>query len=377
VSPKVECEKLCPEWPCEQPEEFRNVWVVVEASEDGLSEASLQMLTPGRRIADKLGEKLVGVLIGYKVSHLAGEVIKYGADEVIVVDSEQLKTYYPRVYALTVVELARKYKPSVILVAGTRRGREFAPYIANTLKAGITADCTDFDVDESSKDVLLIRPPFAAILLAYIKTPFRRPQIGTARPNVFPVPPRDDSRKGEVVYESIQIPEEKRMRLVSRSKVAKLEVGVEKAEVIVSGGKGLGGPEGFKLLARLAELLGGTVGASRKAVDAGWISEDRQVGQTGKAVKPILYIAVGISGAAQHMIGVREAGRIIAINIDPEAPIFNQADYSVVGDYREVIPALIEELENLRKRGPQAINEYIEWLKVIEGSRGKAKTKPT
>ncbi len=342
------------------------MWVVVEASEDGLSEASLQMLTPGRKIADKLGEKLVGVLIGYRISHLADEVIKYGADEVIVVDSEILKIYYPRVYAQTVVALARKYKPSVILVAATKRGREFTPYIANTLRSGITADCTDFDVDVESRDVLLIRPPFAAILLAFIKTPFRRPQIGTARPNVFPIPARNESKRGEIIFEKVSVAAEDRMKLISRKEIAKMEVSVEKAEIIVSGGKGIGGPEGFKLLEKLAEILGGTVGGSRKAVDAGWISEERQVGQTGKAVKPILYIAVGISGAAQHMIAVREAMRIIAINKDPEAPIFNQADYSVVGDYREVIPALIEELETLKAKGPNAIKEYVERLKSIE-----------
>lgn len=164
------------------------------------------------------------------------------------------------------------------------------------------------------------------------------------------------------------------MRLISRKQIARMEVDVEKAEVIVSGGKGIGGPEGFKLLEKLAELLKGTVGGSRKAVDAGWIREDRQVGQTGKSVKPVLYIAVGISGAAQHMIGVREAIRIIAINADPEAPIFNQADYSVIGDYREVIPALIEELEALKIKGPASIKEYIEWLSNLE--RGEERIKP-
>ncbi len=366
MSSKIECDKLCPEWPCEQPSEFKNVWVIVEADENGLSEASLQMLTPGRKIADKLGEKLVGVLLGYGVLHLAEDIIKYGADEVIVVDSEVFKVYYPRVYALAIAELAKKYKPSVILIAGTKRGREFAPYIANTLRTGITADCTDFDVDVESKDVMLIRPPFAAILLAYIKTPLRRPQIGTARPNVFPVPARDESRKGEIIVENIVGVTEDRMKLISRRRVAKSEIGLEKAEIIVSGGKGIGGPEGFKYLEKLASILGGTVGASRKAVDAGWISEDRQVGQTGKSVKPILYIAVGVSGAAQHMIGVREAMRIIAINVDPDAPIFNQADYGVIGDYREIIPALIEELEALKVKGPNAIKEYIEWLRSIE-----------
>lgn len=356
----MECDKLCPEWPCERPEEYKNVWVVIEADEGQISEASLQMLTPGRQIANKLRESLVGVLIGHGVSHLAEIPIKYGADKVIVVDSEELKTYYPRVYGSVVVELARKYKPSVILVAGTRRGREFAPYIANTLRAGITADCTDFDVDEKTGEVLLIRPPFAAILLAYIKTPLRRPQIGTARPNVFPVPQRDDSRRGEIIYENVKIEPERKMKLLSRTRIEKEEVGVEKAEVIVSGGRGIGGPEGFKLLERLAALLNGTIGGSRKAVDAGWVDHERQVGQTGKAVKPVLYLAVGISGSAQHMLGVREAQRIIAINSDPEAPIYSQADYSVVGDYREIVPALIEELERIRKGGMVELNRILE-----------------
>ena len=357
--PRVECDKLCPEWPCEQPDEFKNIWVIMEAGEGGVSEASLQMLTPAIEIAGKLGSRVVGVLIGYNVARHADLVIKHGADEVIVVDDEGLKEYYPDVYGQVVVDLALKYKPEVILIAATMRGREMGPYIANTLRAGITADCTDFDVDEKTRDVLLIRPPFAAIMLAYIKTPFRRPQIGTARPNVFPVPPLDESRSGEIVYERVPILKP-RARLVSRRILRREEVPIEKAEIIVSGGKGLGGPDGFKLLERLASVLGGVVAGSRKAVDAGWISHDRQVGQTGKSVKPILYIAVGISGAAQHMIGVREASRIVAINIDPEAPIFNQADYGVVGDYQDIVAALIEELERIKDEGPSAVKKLIE-----------------
>ncbi len=356
---RVDCSKICPEWPCEQPEEFKGVWVVAETDDDGVVEASLQMLTPALRIAEKLGEPVTGILLGPPgVSKLADELIKHGADEVIVVEDEALKDYYPDVHGAVVAELARRYKPSTILIAATSRGREMAPYIANTLRSGITADCTDFDVDEKTRDVLLIRPPFAAIMLAYIRTPTRRPQIGTARPNVFPVPPRDETRQGRVRLEKVDVPKP-RARLVSRRKLERREVPIEKAEVVVAGGRGLGGPEGFKLLERLAALLGGVVAGSRKAVDAGWIPPERQVGQTGRSVKPILYIAVGISGAAQHMIGVREARRIVAVNIDPDAPIFNQADYGVVGDYREIIPALIEELEELKKRGPRAIEEIL------------------
>jgi len=356
---KIDCEKLCPEWPCESPDEFRGIWVVAEADENGISEASLQMITPAKKIASKKpGEKIVGVLVGHGVKKWAQTLIEHGADEVIVVDDERLKTYYPKVYGHVIVELARKYKPSVILVSATMRGREMAPYIANTLRTGITADCTDFDVDEKTGDVLMIRPPFAAIMLAYIKTPLRRPQMGTARPNVFPVPPREEGRQGAIIEEQVDIVQPG-MELLYHKPVKREEVLIEKAEIIVSVGRGVGGPDGVKLAEKLASLLGGVVAGSRKAVDAGWIPPERQVGQTGKSVKPVLYIAIGISGAAQHMIGVREAGRIVAINIDPEAPIFRQADYGVVGDFREIVPALIEELERLKREGPKALEELL------------------
>lgn len=336
----LDCSKLCPEWPCEPPDLYKGVWVVGEVTEEGIHEASLQMLTPARKIASKLGMEITGILLGYGTRGLARTFIEYGADRVIVVDKEELATYYPATYALALSRLAWKYRPAVILVAATMRGREFAPYLANTLRTGITADCTHFDVDEETGDVVMIRPPFGALMLAHIKTPFRRPQIGTARPNVFPLPPRDPGREGEIIIEDVEVPRP-RMRLVKSERIQLNEVPIEKAEVIVAGGRGVGGLEGFKLLGELASLLGGVVAGSRKAVDAGWIPHERQVGQTGKSVKPILYIAVGISGAAQHMFGVREAGVIVAINNDPEAPIFKQADYGVVYDYREVVPNLI------------------------------------
>ena len=357
---RVPCEKLCPEWPCEQPEEFHDIWVVMEADEHGIHEASLQMLTPAKKIQSKKPEeKIVAVLIGYGVRKYAEIPIKHGADKVIVVDDPRLATYYPRVYGQVIVDLAKKYKPAVILVSATMRGREMGPYIANTLRTGITADCTDFDVDEKTGDVLMIRPPFAAIMLAYIKTPFRRPQMGTARPNVFKVPPADETRTGEIIEETLETIIDPGMDLVRSTPVKREEVLIEKAEIIVGVGKGIGSPDGVKLAERLAELLGGVVGGSRKAVDAGFIPPERQIGQTGKSVKPVLYIAIGISGAAQHMLGVREAGRIVAINIDPEAPIFRQADYGVVGDYRPIVEALIEELERLKREGPAALEELL------------------
>jgi electron transfer flavoprotein alpha subunit len=319
------------------------------------------MLTPALKVAKQLEVEVVGVVVGHRVKDAARELIYHGADRVIVVDHPNLETYFPDVHALVLARLAERFKPELILVSATMRGREMAPYIANHLRAGITADCVEFDVDPKTRDVGLIRPPFAAIMLATIRTPTRRPQIGTARPNVFPVPPRDESREVRVDEVGVDIPKP-RARLVETRRVKQGGLLLEKAEYIVSGGKGIGGPEGFKLLEELANELGGVVAGSRKATDAGWVPPEAQVGQTGKTVKPILYIAVGISGAAQHVFGIREAKRVVAINIDPEAPIFKHADYGIVGDYKQVVPALIEAVRKVKAAYRS---------QVAEGSIGK------
>ena len=353
---RVDCEKLCPEWGCRQPYEFEGVWVVGEVEEgEGITEPSLQMLTPARYIADKLQTFVEGVLLGYDkrmLEEAAMEMIYHGADRVRVLYSEKLQPFIAEVYARTIAHMAELYRPDVIFFPATMRGRELAPYVANTLRAGITADCTQFDVDEQTGDVLMIRPPFAAILLAYIKTPTRRPQIATARPNVFPKPERDPSRKGEIIWEDpakIKIPEP-RTRLLKVEMLKREEIPIEKAEYIVAGGRGVGTPEGFKTLEELAQLLGGVVAGSRKAVDLGLIPHEKQVGQTGKTVRAKLYIAVGISGAAQHTVGIRECKIVVAINKDPDAPIFKHADYGIVADWKEIIPLLIEELKKLKKQ---------------------------
>ena len=343
---RIDCSKICPEWPCTQPEEHEGVWVVGEVDEEGLAEPSLQMLTPARRIADKLGTWVEAVLLGGSEEELrpyAEEMIRRGADRARLLIGEDLETYLPVTHALAIARSAARHKPDVIFFAATMRGRELAPYVANTLRAGITADCTQFDVDEEG-DLLMIRPPFAAILLAYIKTPFRRPQISTARPNIFPVPPRDESKRGPIEVERIE-PVEPRMKLLRREKIAAGETPLEKAEYVVAGGRGVGTKEGFKLLEELASLLGGVVAGSRKAVDMGLLPPGRQVGQTGKSVRAKLYIAVGISGAAQHVVGIRECRIVAAVNKDPDAPIFRHADYGVVGSWEEVLPHLIEELK--------------------------------
>ncbi len=351
---RVDCSTVCPDWGCRQPGEHEGIWVVGEIEDGKISEPSLQMLTPARSVAGKLGTFVEGIVLGGdegEAREAAAEMIRHGADRATIIVGEELRDRIPAVMASAIASLAEERRPDVILISATMRGREVAPYVASLLRAGITADCTQFDVDEDSGDLFMIRPPFAAILLAYIKTPTRRPQIATARPNVFPTPPRDGSREGpiEVRRASEYVRMRPRMRLLRSERLKREEVPLEKAEYVVAGGRGVGTKEGFAVLERLASLLGGVVAGSRRAVDLGLVPHERQVGQTGKSVRPRLYVAVGISGAAQHVMGIREAGTVVAINIDRDAPIFRSADYGIVGDWREVLPALIREIEARRK----------------------------
>jgi electron transfer flavoprotein alpha subunit len=336
----------CPEWEVLEKKDYRGIWVLGDTHGGKISEASLQMLTPAKEVANKLGVDVTGVILGSRISEGAREMIYHGADRSIIVDEPSLGTYFPEIYASVVAQLSKRLKPELILIAGTMRGREMAPYIANILRVGITADCTGFDVDPESRDVLQIRPPFGAIMLASIRTPLRRPQIATARPNVFSLPKREEGKMGEIIRAKVDVPKPKGCLVNSQNLGSR--VLLEKADCIVSAGKGVGGQEGIRLLEELASQLGGVVAGSRKAIDAGWLPADRQIGQTGKTVKPILYIAVGISGSAQHVFGIREARSVIAINTDSEAPIFKYADYGVVGDYRVIVPALIEEIKRTK-----------------------------
>ncbi len=342
---------ICSEWPEIKLDEYKGVWVGALVEEGEINEASLQLIGAAKELADKLGTYIGVALVGYKIKELAEELIYYGADKVFVVDDEKLAIYYPSTYGMAIRKLAEKYKPEVLLIPATLKGREMAPYIANMFRTGITADLTSMDIDPKSKEVVLIRPPFGGYMLAHIVTKTRRPVMGSVRPNIFSTPQRDEKRKGEIVKEEVDVPEPKGIRLVGRIPIKKKEeIPIEKAEIIVSGGKGLGSEDGFKLLKELADLLGGVIAGSRKVVDAGWIDHNHQVGQTGKAVKPNVYFAVAISGAAQHVFGIREARRVIAINIDPNAPIFESADYGIVGNYKEVIPAIIEVIKEMKQK---------------------------
>jgi electron transfer flavoprotein alpha subunit len=330
--------------------EYKDIWVFVEQREQKLMNVSLEILGEARRLADKKGVKACAVLVGYEVKGLAEELIKYGADVVYVIDHPLLKNYTTDAYTKVICDLANSLKPEVILYGATYVGRDLAPRIAARMQTGLTADCTALDIDENGL-LLQIRPAFGGNLIATIICPERRPQMATIGPGVMKKALIDEGRRGEVI-EIKPVIEEKDIRteIISIIKEARQKVNLEEADIIVSGGRGVGGPEGFKLIEELAEVLGGVVGASRAAVEAGWISSDHQVGQTGKTVRPKLYIACGISGAIQHIAGMGGAKTIVAINKNPDAPIFKIADYGIVGDLFKVIPALIEEIKEAKKK---------------------------
>ncbi|KUO92128.1 MAG: electron transfer flavoprotein subunit alpha [Thermocladium sp. ECH_B] len=344
---------VCPEWNPVNKDEYRGIWVYVEHINGKISEGSLQLIGKARELATKIGVDVTGIVVGGDVKKIINEPIYYGADRVIYVEDDRLATYMPHLYAASVVELANKYKPEIILFAATKRGRELAPYVANTLRSGITADCTALAVDPKTRDLDQVRPTYGGSILAHIRTPSRRPQLASVRPNVFPTPPRDESRKGEVIQEKLSKLPEPRGRFLGSKPIAEEDESglppVEKSDIVVVAGKGVNGVEGVKLLTELARLLGGTIGGTKKVTDAGWLPTSRQIGQTGRTVRPGLYIGMGVSGAIQHVFGINESKIIVAVNSDPNAPIFNYVDYGVVGDYKQVTEALLELLRERRK----------------------------
>ncbi|MCQ2441661.1 MAG: electron transfer flavoprotein subunit alpha/FixB family protein [Oscillospiraceae bacterium] len=322
----------------------KNVWVFIETDEGKAKPVGYELLNPGRMMADKLGEELVAVVMGQNVREVALTALSYQADRVILVEGEEYNTYNTDVATHAMVELIGKYAPSIVLYGATNNGRDLGPRVACTLKTGLTADCTGLDVEDGL--LMSTRPTFGGNLMATIACPDTRPQMSTVRPGVFKRPAQV-GQGTDIVEECIHMnPAEVRVQLVERVKEVAEAVNLEEAEIIVSGGRGLKSAEGFRLVEELAAVMGGTVGASRAAVDAGWIPHAHQVGQTGKTVSPKIYVAVGISGAIQHLAGMSASDTIIAINKDASAPIFEAADYGIVGDLFEVVPALIAELKN-------------------------------
>ena len=328
----------------------KDLWVFVETNEDGTAKnVGIELLTPGKMMAGKQGGALVAVVIGSNVDAAVQAASEHGADKVIVVDGPEYAHYTTDAYAIALCTLVEKYGPTSMLIGATNNGRDLGPRVSCRLKTGLTADCTGLDIDEESSNVAWTRPAFGGNLMATILCPDHRPQIGTVRPGVFK---KSDAvaAAAEIIKEDIHVDAaDIRTQVLELIKEAEGEnVDLEGAEIIVSGGRGVGGPEGFEPIKALADVLGATVGASRAAVDAGWIAHAHQVGQTGKTVGPKLYIACGISGAIQHLAGMSGSDCIVAINKDPEAPIFDVADYGVVGNLFEVLPVLTEEIKKAR-----------------------------
>lgn len=336
-------------------DDYRGVMVFAEKEDNGdkepptLSSVAQELLTKGRELADKLDTKLSAVLLGEQIDDLAQECIAYGADTVYKADSPVVRHYRNDSYAKLLSESIVKYKPEIVLIGATSVGRALAARVAVRVHTGLTADCTSLDVDVEKRELQQTRPAFGGNIMATILCPSHRPQMATVRPKVMKKGKPDTSRKGEIVDLDINITEEDvRTKIKEIVKITSENVNLAEAEIIVSGGRGLHKPENFSLIRELADLIGGAVGASRATVDAGWIEHYHQVGQTGKTVSPKLYIACGISGAIQHLAGMQTSDIIVAINTDPDAPIFKVATYGIVGDLFEVVPAMIKEIKKAR-----------------------------
>jgi electron transfer flavoprotein alpha subunit/NAD-dependent dihydropyrimidine dehydrogenase PreA subunit len=324
-------------------EAYEGVWVWVEQFQGEAASISWEMVGQGRRLADQRGTTLTACVLGQNVEHIAKQAIAYGADRVFWVDDPSLAVYRTRPYATTLVGLVREYKPEVFLLGASSRGRDLAGSVATELYTGLTADCTGLDIDQETNLLRQTRPAFGGNIMATIICPNYRPQMATVRHRVFEMPAPDETRQGQIVSIQPAMGEDDIEAKVVDFITEQGEVNLADAKIIVSGGRGVGGPEGFGPVRALAEVLGGALGASRAAVDAGWIPYAHQVGQTGRTVRPDLYIACGISGAVQHLAGMNTAKVIVAINKDPEAPIFSVASYGIVGDLFQVVPALTEQ----------------------------------
>jgi electron transfer flavoprotein alpha subunit len=329
------------------------VWVFAEQEDGSLHDVVLELCGKARQLADTLGVPVGAVLPGHQVRDLAGKLIAQGADRVYLVEDSRLAHFQTIPYARILCTLIEKYRPQIVLYGATPLGRDLAPRVASAMQAGMTADCTDLQISdvtdpktkELHKNLLLqIRPAFGGNIIATIVNYDRWPQMATVREGVMPLLPPNPSRNGEIIEEKVEIDESLlALRLIERH-IEPRKVNLKAARVIVAGGGGVGSKEDFRLIYELAGVIGGAVGASRAAVDSGFIGKEHQIGQTGTTVRPALYIAAGISGAVQHRAGMEESAKIIAINTDPNAPIFSVAHYGIVGDLKKVIPMMIKAL---------------------------------
>ncbi|MGL4654291.1 MAG: electron transfer flavoprotein subunit alpha/FixB family protein [Sarcina sp.] len=329
--------------------DYNGVWVFAEQREGELQKVSLEILGEGRKLADKLGTKLTALVLGENIGGLGKVLGEHGADEVLVVDNPLLKNYTTDGYTKAICEVANNRKPGILFIGATFIGRDLGPRVAARLSTGLTADCTILDVDVENGDLLATRPAFGGNLMATIACPDHRPQMATIRPGVFSKLPGTNNgytvTNLEVALEENDI----RTKVIEIIKENKDIVDISEANVLVAGGRGVGSAENFELLKALAEELGGSIAASRAAIEKGWVDKDYQVGQTGKTVRPNIYIACGISGAIQHVAGMQDSDMIIAINKDETAPIMKVADYAIVGDVAKVLPEFIGQFKKIKE----------------------------
>lgn len=348
------CEDVCPDGAitidkktAEAAEGYEGVWVFAEQRQGRIAHVAFELLGEGRNLADRLGVSLAAVLFGRGVRDEAAALFAYGADKVYLAEDPALADFNDDLYSGLLTSLIREFKPEIVLCGATSLGRSFFPQTANALRAGLTADCTGLDIRDSDRLLLQTRPAFGGNIMATIICPSRRPQMATVRPKVMKPGPYREGRGGELIEIDLG-----QRGIVSKTKIMEIvedlseKVHLAEADIIVTGGRGLGSAGNFDLVRELAGLLGGAVGATRGAVDEGWIPYSHQVGQTGKTVSPKLYVACGVSGAVQHLVGMQSADVIVAINSDPNAPIFQVADYGLCGDLFEIIPALMSGLKN-------------------------------
>ena len=329
--------------------DYKGIWVFAEQREGKLQKVSLELLGEGRRLADELGVKLTAVLLGNDVTESATTLGEHGADEILVANDKELEHYTTDGYTKVICQLASERKPGIILIGATFIGRDLGPRVAARLTTGLTADCTSLAVEVENGALLATRPAFGGNLMATIACPDHRPQMATVRPGVFA---KSNERNTNFVVENVEVklePSDIRTTILEIVKANKEIIDISEAKVIVSGGRGVGSEENFSLLKELADTLGGVVAGSRAAVEKGWIEQAYQVGQTGKTVKPSIYIACGISGAIQHVAGMQDSDMIIAINKDETAPIMKVADYGIVGDLNKVIPEMISQLKDIKE----------------------------
>ena len=335
------------EQPTDNLEQYSGVWVICELEHNKPARVGFELLGVGRTLANARNVPLSAVIIGKDIKNLAAEYIAYGADKVYVADDDWLADFNEENYTAVLEKLVRTEKPEIVLCGATIWGRSLIPRLAVRIHTGLTADCTHLEIDSETGLLMQTRPAFGGNIMATIACPNHRPQMSTVRPRVMKPLEPDRNRKGEIIEVDLSDIEKPARRVKILENIEELGemINIADADIIVSGGRGLGGSEAFDMLFELADLLGGAVGASRAAVDAGWIPYAHQVGQTGKTVSPKIYIAIGISGAIQHLVGMQSSEIIVAINKDPKAPIFDIATYGLVGDLFEIVPEIIKKMK--------------------------------